>query len=459
MGEIKPLGSEKLKGDEKLKRILEIAYYNADKKSDKAPVDAAYLTESINGVYGIVKEKDGYYVKKGLTENTLDYIGGLFMKNKNRFSSYGEALKRLELIKGQEILQEDTKYVLKVKKPTAPAATADEAVPPVPAQPEQIPDMGGETPDLSGELPPEDAGADMPPEDMGAEDELGGEDEFGSDYLKGIQKLTGKLGEKLRKYEDKIEGDDVKYVINSVLSALDLTKLEDTDKDDIISQIEGDIEDGDENFGDEVNPENEIPSEMGSEMPVPSDDEEIGEIMDMEELINTPFDFKEDNNKPYQSIEEIGSEDDFLDDDDIEKKNYYGAMKNMFDVEPEFTSPDADDEAENEDGDVCLHCHGTGVVRGKECEACHGEGVVYNNEKIGSVDDIEPLDIDDDSDYDPYSGTRYDPLEMGEQDDLANLQTKELENPENVEIKEIELSELTDMINNTVKETLGKYFE
>ena len=47
-----------------------------------------------------------------LNESSLDYIGGLFMKNKNKFSSYAEALKRLELLRSQE-LQEETKFVLK----------------------------------------------------------------------------------------------------------------------------------------------------------------------------------------------------------------------------------------------------------------------------------------------------------------------------------------------------------
>ena len=112
MADLKPLGSEKLNGDEKLKRILELTYYNNNKKSTGSK--AELVKESTNGgVYGIVKEKDGYYVKRGLNESSLDYIGGMFMKNKNKFSSYAEALKRLDLLKGQEELQEATKYVLK----------------------------------------------------------------------------------------------------------------------------------------------------------------------------------------------------------------------------------------------------------------------------------------------------------------------------------------------------------
>ena len=80
MGELKPLGSEKLAGDDKLKRILELTYYQSP-TSEKP--SSEIVKESKTGVYGIVKERDWYYVKKGLTEDSLDYIGGLFMKNKN----------------------------------------------------------------------------------------------------------------------------------------------------------------------------------------------------------------------------------------------------------------------------------------------------------------------------------------------------------------------------------------
>ena len=87
MSELKPLGSEKLNSDEKLKRILELTYFNSNKKNNSPKADL--VKESTNGgVYGIVKEKDGYYVKRGLNESSLDYIGGMFMKNKNKFSSY-----------------------------------------------------------------------------------------------------------------------------------------------------------------------------------------------------------------------------------------------------------------------------------------------------------------------------------------------------------------------------------
>jgi hypothetical protein len=124
MGEYKPLGSEKLNGDDKLKRILELTYYKTNDKKSSSDSKPEIVKESKNGTYGIVKEKDGYYVKKGLNEQSLDYIGGLFMKNRNRYSSYAEALKRLELLKGQEDLQEATKYVLKQNTPQQEPAPA-----------------------------------------------------------------------------------------------------------------------------------------------------------------------------------------------------------------------------------------------------------------------------------------------------------------------------------------------
>ena len=83
MGDLKPIGSEKLQGDDKIKRILELTYYKQNTVNENNTTKKAELIkESSNGVYGIVREKDGYYVKKGLNEGTLDYIGGLFMKNK-----------------------------------------------------------------------------------------------------------------------------------------------------------------------------------------------------------------------------------------------------------------------------------------------------------------------------------------------------------------------------------------
>ena len=57
------------------------------------------------------------------------------------------------------------------------------------------------------------------------------------DPIKDIQRTTGKLGQQLRDTED-LSSDMQKYVVNSVLSALDLSKMDDGDKDSIINKLE-----------------------------------------------------------------------------------------------------------------------------------------------------------------------------------------------------------------------------
>ena len=224
MADLKPLGSEKLNGDDKLKRILELTYYNNNQSSTKK---SELVKESTNGgVYGIVKEKDGYYVKKGLNESSLDYIGGMFMKNKNKFSSYAEAFKRLDLLKGQEDLQEATKYVLKQTKPQEESPLAEPSMD-APAAP-----MAPMAPDA---------------------------------------------GQELRDLQDKMESDDIKYILNMIISAVDLDKLDDEDIEDIAKKFEREEDEmGGEEPIDEPSAEDEVPAEE----PVDGD-EELGETMDL----------------------------------------------------------------------------------------------------------------------------------------------------------------------------------
>lgn len=449
MTKLRPLGSEKLEGKEKIQRILDLTYYNTGDKKSKKVINAEYITESPNGVYGIVKEKDGYYVKKGLTESTLDYIGGLFMKNKNRFSSYADALKRLELIKGEENqLQEDTKYVLKVNKPK-PKETAptDVATPPPPQQETNtepnLPPALSNTNDVqdlpmdnqptnSGDIP--DVNDDTSQNDLNIDDE-----ENDENYLKTIQKLTGKLGEKLRLYDENLEGEDIKYVINSVLSAVDLDKLDETDKEEIVDQFD-DEETPDENNGmnNDVEPEN---------------NEELDEIDKLDKLISTSFDFNDDDEKPYEEIDET-----------------FGKETSKI--------------------DICPQCKGTGKVDGDECPLCHGGGVIFKKEvdydddnddkmkKRLTIDDLYDDDDElsgsgfyDDENFDPA----YDLLEVDEEytgeesfggEDIANFdQNNDVDDIEqngdtdDVETKEIELDDLTNLISQSVKDTLSNYFE
>ena len=57
--------------------------------------------------------------------------------------------------------------------------------------------------------------------------------------FKTIQKLTGKLTQKIRVLDAKegMTSEDIKYVINMVLSSLDLKNLSDEDKEDIIDDM------------------------------------------------------------------------------------------------------------------------------------------------------------------------------------------------------------------------------
>ena len=279
MADLKPLGSEKLKADDKLKRILELTYFNEkNKKSNTSKPEL--VKESTSGVYGIVKEKDGYYVKRGINESSLDYIGGMFMKNKNRFSSYGEALKRLNLIQGQEELQEATKYVLKQNKPQTEAPAAEPVASDLPA-PAPAPDLTGALDVPSGEEQPAPA-AEPTNDDSQMGGEEGGEPKR-SDYMEEIQKFAGKLGQELRDQHEKLESDDIKYVLNMIISAVNLDKLSDEDIEDIGKKF--DREDKEEG-GDMEN----APSEEPSAETTP--DSEIAEDAPMDALeafINTPL--------------------------------------------------------------------------------------------------------------------------------------------------------------------------
>jgi hypothetical protein len=294
MAGFRPIGSEKLQGMDKIARIMEIARYkenipqrvNEDKKSEYS----IKLADGNN--YEIVREKQGYIIKLKLNESASEYIEP--MKGRKYYSSYSQALKRLNLmtkeintlVENEEeisLFGEQKKFKLKVPKgggdtgggapelPPAPAP-APEGVAPTPA-PDMGGDMGippapeGEVPDMGGDMgmPPAPEGEEMPPapedEEGGApEDEEGGapEDEEGGVSFKMIQKLVGKLGQKLRAFseteEDGMTSDNVKYVINSVLSALDLTVLDEDDLDEIMSRLEGEEE---EEYDDEDLPEDE----------------------------------------------------------------------------------------------------------------------------------------------------------------------------------------------------------
>jgi hypothetical protein len=325
MAELNPLGSEKLQGDEKLRRILELTYYGNNNKPNQKSKSEFISEATSNGVYGIVKEKDGYYVKKGLNESSLDYIGGLFMKNKNRFSSYAEALKRLQLINGQDI-QEATKYVL---KQNSTQKNVDAPVQENPLPSDMPSEMPAEMPtDMPSEMPT-DMPTDMPsemPTDMPSEEPSSGSGSKPSDYMSEIQKFAGKLGQELRDQKEEMESDDIKYVLNMIISAVNLDKLEDDDIEEIADKFNRD-EDFSPESSEDVSefPEEEPDSpEQGSEFPEEEpdspEDEELSETMDkLERFVNTPAVTDEEI--------DLSSYADIAEDDDVTHEIDFDRMK------------------------------------------------------------------------------------------------------------------------------------
>ena len=267
MAKLKPIGSEKLEGVDKLKRIMEIATY----KTPSTSVNEGASEYSINladGMdYHIVKEKQGYIIKKGINESSLDYMEP--MKNRKYHSSYAQALRKLNLIikennemNGQDeevkLFGEQKKFVLKTPTPPAPVAE----IPPVPAEPAPLPE-----PELPSVDATDDAGGDMGMDlgmdvdmdvDTSMEEPAGmGQDMEEKVSFRLIQKLTGKLTQKMRALEsqDGMTSEDIKYVINMVLSAVDLTKLEPEDMEDIMAKFE------------DVEADSEMDMDMGMEEP------------------------------------------------------------------------------------------------------------------------------------------------------------------------------------------------
>jgi len=346
MGGIKPIGSEKLQGIDKIRRMIEISRYNENfPQSVNETKSTEYSISLADGnLYKIEKERQGYIIKMSINESDSDYIDP--MKGRKYYSSYSQALKRLNLmVREINVLHENEegisligeqkkKFILKTKKksqPTdlgtppppdlgVPPPPADLGVPPPPADlgtpppldmgappPDMGGDMGAPPPDMGGDMgaPPPDMGGDMgaPPPDMGGDMgapplDMGGDmgtpppDMEGEELddekpkekkvseIKRIQILVGKLAQKIRSYEEEsdLSNKEVKYIINSILSAIDVDVLDEDDIEQIIGKLEGVDDEGeeeeDDSFGDE---DTETPPEV---MPEPPQEPEMAEGYD-----------------------------------------------------------------------------------------------------------------------------------------------------------------------------------
>ena len=93
MGRLRPIGSEKLTGDDKIKRIMEIARYGEVTKNQELHVATnSFSKKAADGnTYAIVHEKDGYYLKCGIMESELEYVSGFMNKKKDRVKNYSSS--------------------------------------------------------------------------------------------------------------------------------------------------------------------------------------------------------------------------------------------------------------------------------------------------------------------------------------------------------------------------------
>jgi hypothetical protein len=296
MGDLKPLGSEKLTGQDKIKRIMEIARFNEVLPSSINETSRSEYSISLadGNKYEIVKERQGYIIKKTISESESEYIEP--MKNRKYYTSYSQAFKRLNLVAGElnrlneneegvSFFGEQKKFTLKTPKPApAPAPVAE-----VPATPPAVPSPAL-PPSPTEEMPmgDEDPMADMGMEDMAPSDEVeidttvdveSPEGEPEKVTFKTIQKLTGKLTQKIRTLdsEEGMTSEDMKYVINMVLSSLNLQGLSEEDKEDIMSKFDEESEDlgGDDMDGEDLTDDSEVEDiQADMDMPIEGEMEE-----------------------------------------------------------------------------------------------------------------------------------------------------------------------------------------
>jgi hypothetical protein len=329
MAKLKPIGSEKLEGTDKLKRIMEIATYKVGPSSINEGQSDYSINLADGASYHIVKEKLGYIIKKGINESQADYIEP--MKNRKYYSSYGQALKRLNLLVKEvnslhdvteetSLFGEQKKFVLKT--PKAAPAPADE-VPAVPAEPAPLPEPalpGSEMGDEEGPLSMDDFPLDDEDMDVEVDTESGeeeGESMEDKVSFKLIQKLTGKLTQKVRALENKegMSSEDIKYVINMVLSSLDLTKLEPEDMEDVMSKFE-DVE-ADEEMNMDMDSDMEEPTDVDMEMDVEMGEpaESAGHIFDelfkeskVDKVLSKYFEVSETEKNHLEKLQEERNE-------------------------------------------------------------------------------------------------------------------------------------------------------
>ena len=339
------INPKKIKGQDKLNRIKDLMGQMNILTESKTLSELELIKKGPNGVvYGIIRENHDYFIKtsdktsgKFLAED-FNYVGGLQNKYEERYKSYADAIKHLNMkfdmlnesfgiMENNNIFESDGVAIGGIKSgglgfvlekndsPAHPGQTCEEAHPGQNGKEAHSWTEGGDEVDttpveyadgkeildeeepidektvLKVDAPPAPApepvaiedevevdefgGEEEGGEEFGAEEEIDveGDEEEGDEYTKKIQKLTGKVGQMLR---DKDEPDSEldKYVINSIVSAIDWEEIDDEDVEDIIAKIEG--EDEEDGEGDEFGGE-EVEVDLDAEEEIEEPAEELAE--------------------------------------------------------------------------------------------------------------------------------------------------------------------------------------
>jgi hypothetical protein len=264
---IKPTG---LKGNDKIQRIQNLMGRMNSLNESVSNSSLEHVKYGADGTaYAIVRESHTYFIKtsdkkdQNLIVDDFEYIGGLQNKMSESYKSYEEALKHLNMKfknlnesygirenidlfrsdllteapkKGEVMMdeqEEETKFKLKVDAPeVAPVEMAAE----LPST-----DMANDTSmDVSTEIPTEEPAETETPEETEIPSDEPSEEESG-DLEKDIQRLTGKIGQKMRELNEP-NPELEKYVINSIISALDVDSMDEDFKEDLITKLEGEDE-------------------------------------------------------------------------------------------------------------------------------------------------------------------------------------------------------------------------
>ena len=286
-----------LKGQDKINRISDLMGRMTTLNESTSLSEIDFIKKGPNGiVYGIIRENRNYFIKT--TEKTsgtlmsedFNYSGGIQNKYDERYHSYAEALKHLNMkfdmlnesygiedgtnlfeSDGEEVFEANASGLVKIKETKVEDPNAEEVEEPdgkelLDEEPEDVEEQKKvikvDTPAPPAieepiedevevdEFSMEDEGEDPFGDEEGGEDmgDEEGMEEDGDETTKKIQKYTGKIGQLLRD-KDEPDAELDKYVINSIISAIDWDEIPDEDVEDIISKIEG--EDEEDGEGDE----------------------------------------------------------------------------------------------------------------------------------------------------------------------------------------------------------------